>query len=259
MNIRLLFGMVLFSVALMVVSCDPEEDFEGTVELNFKSTYLSEPLQMYERDYNYEDNLPIKFQLFNFYISDITLVQEDAPIDPALQLSEVELVTFQNTISTEEAEQGLTFTYDKIPVGVYSGIQLGIGIAPDLNATQPGNYAPGHPLDDNYWSWARGYVFSKIEGNTDLDGDGQFNDKLTYHMGADDLYQVVTYTFPTPLNLNSDEPLQLSFNVDMHEVLVNDGQYLDFNVMEQTQDHNNNPDIYQFLWDNLVDAIEIQQ
>lgn len=256
---RLLFGILLFSFALLAVSCTPEEDFEGTVELNFKGTYEAEPLRMFEQEYQYEDDLMVKFQLFNFYISDISLVQEgSATIDPADQLSEIELISFKNVVSLEDAAEGITLTYEEVPTGIYSGIQFGIGIAPDLNATQPGDYEPGHPLDDNYWSWARGYVFSKIEGNTDLDGDGQFGDKLTYHIGDDNLYQVITYNFPTPLNVDSDEPLKINFKVDLRDVLIKDGEYLDFNINEQTQDHTNNADIYEFLWDNLVEAIELR-
>lgn len=250
---------LFFLAALFFVAADCErEDSRGQLQLNFTSTYQDEPLVMYEGTYTYADDTPLKFQLFNFYLSDIRLIPEGRPDGADEFIGEVALIDFGNILTVQDAQQGVTVSFDQVPAGKYAGIRFGLGIAPELNATQPGDYTdPNHPLTKNWWSWARGYVFAKVEGNTDLDGDGAFTGKLTYHIGDNALYQELM--FEQPLVVSETNPTSVGFNVDLYRVLVNGNDYLDFNQEELTQDHTNNEDIYGFLWDNLVDAVEIKQ
>ncbi len=247
--------LFIFSLPFLAMNC--EGDLEtGTVELKITGSFGDDPLMMFAQDYIYEDGTPLRFQLVNFYLSDISLVKADDPSEEGQLLSDIELVSFKDIRSLEDAEQGLRFSYNDVPAGSYSGLRIGVGIAPDLNATQPGDYEPGHPLDDNYWSWARGYVFAKIEGNADLDGDGEFGDKLTYHIGDNELYTIVT--FDQAFTLQDLGQQEIGLNLDLREVLVNNGQYLDLNQEELTQDHTIDENIYGFLWDNLVGALGIK-
>ena len=132
---------------------------------------------------------------------------------------------------------------------------MGLGLSPSLNGTQPGDYAAGHALSNNYWSWALGYVFMKIEGNADLDGDGEFTDKLTYHVGKDDLYKVLE--FNQPIQIENGKAVTTNINVDVLHVMQSDSDFLDISLVENQQDHTNDEVLYRFLWQNLTTAVSV--
>ncbi len=247
---------VFILAALLFVGCgDKDTDATGALALNFKATYAGAPLVMFDQTYAYPDGSPMKFQLFNYFVSDITLVKAGQIAEDGHVVSEVERVDYADFFTTDKATAGITYNYD-IPEGVYAQLRIGLGISPDLNATQPGNYRAGHPLTDNYWSWALGYVFAKIEATADIDGDGQFTDKLTYHIGADELYTVIT--LDKPIVITKDTPASATFEVDVQKVLQNNGNYLDITQPQNTQDHSNNVDVYGFLWNNLTAAFRLK-
>ena len=250
---KLLPALLLLPL-LWAASCDKGNDGKGHVELNFKGVFGAEPLAMYASTYNYYDNTPVKFQLFQFYLSDIALIRADN--GEAVTISDVELVTFKDVQSTSAAQQGVSLHKEGIPAGQYKAIRMGLGVSPALNATSPGSYTPPHPLDDHYWSWALGYVFMKIEGNADFDGDGQFSDKLTFHTGSDALYR--TLEFSQNIEVKEDQLLKLGFTADLKRVMgVSASNYLDIHT--HTQDHTNNPEVFNFLYDNLESAIQLNQ
>lgn len=236
---------------LLAASCGENKTDEGSVGLQFKAHFGGAPLTMFSRSYAYPDGMNVRFQNFLFYVSDVTLIKEDGSEHP---LSEIELISFKDIQDDAAAAAGIATNAAKVPPGNYKAVKMGIGIAPDLNGTQPGDYKPGHPLTDNYWSWALGYIFTKIEGNADLNGDGNFdeNAKLTFHIGANTLYRVKT--FDTTFSVKTGEELQIPFMVDLRKVLVNDaGNYLDFRVTRQ--DHTNDMNVARFILDNLEAAI----
>lgn len=251
--------LIFFLPALLVLlaGCNQDEEAAGpaAVTLNFQGQYGNAPLLMYEQSYPYEAGLRTKFQLFNFYISEVTLLPEKTGADEGTPIMDIGLVTFKDIQSEAAAASGVRLTADNVPPGRYGGIRFGIGVSEKLNKTQPGDYAPGHPLTDHYWSWAKGYVFFKIEGNADLDGDEQFEQKLTFHIGTDEFYR--TKNFERPLEVRSGEPMELTFNVDLQEVLAPTGDdYVDFRSI--TQDHTNDLDLAAFLADNLAEAVQMK-
>lgn len=250
-----LFMWLVVAVALSVSACQHDKDNDQSeVKLRFNSTYAGAPLVMYEPVYEYVEGMKMKAQLFQFYVSDIELVQANGQ---AVRLSEIELISFSDDLNEAQAQEGYLRTYADIPAGQYERIRFGLGISPDLNATQPGNYSPNHPLADNYWSWALGYIFSKIEGVADVDGDGVFSEKLTFHTGADELYRVLEFEGPFVVPANGDD-VEINFEVDLKEVLVKGNQFIDFRIPDDTQDHNTDEDVYRFIWANLSDAVRLK-
>lgn len=228
---------------------------KSEVKLNFYSTYDGAPLVMYSTVYDYPEGIKMKAQLFQYYVSDIELVQANGE---AVRLSEIELIQFGDDLSEQQARDGYTLTFTDVPAGQYERIRLGLGVNPALNATQPGNYAPNHPLSDNYWSWALGYIFSKIEGVADVDSDGVFSEKLTYHTGADALYRVLEFDGPFVVPTDGSD-LNIDFEADLKDVLVNGNRFVDFRIPEDTQDHTIDENLYGFIWENLADALRLKQ
>jgi len=251
---KLLFAGLALAL-LSVWSCDNEDAAEqsGAVNLDFVGAFDTAPLLMYERSYPYPEGVTTKFQLFHFYLSDAVLLPADGGRE--VPLFDVELVSFKDVQSDDAAQRGVRISAGDIPPGSYSGIRLGIGLTEALNRTQPGDYAPGHVLTDNYWSWAKGYVFFKIEGIADLQGDGEFAEKLTFHIGLDEHYR--EKVFSQPLEVRSGQELDLRFDVDLAEVLAPASDtFVDFRQV--TQDHTNDMDLARFLADNLEAAISLR-
>jgi hypothetical protein len=250
---RRLLIITLFGLTL--TTCKDREDDRlpapGEVELRFRGTFGDAPLLMYERVYPYQEGAQVRFQLFHFYISDVALIREGVG-ESGPELIEVDLNSFEDIQDEAAAARGIDIKIDEVPAGVYRGIRMGIGVSPDLNRTNPGNYAAGHPLSGNYWSAATGYVFFKIEGNADLNDSGVFSEKLTFHIGLNEFYR--EKEFIRPIRVEAGVPARLEFTVDARRVLeAAADQFVDFNLV--TQDHTNNRDLARFMADNLREAI----
>lgn len=243
---KVLLPVLGFLMLIGFNSCESETKTTD-VNLHFKAFFDGAPLRMYEADYDYMEGMRMRFQLFQFYVSDVALLKADG----TEHLLDVELVTFKDVQTVEQADEGVSFLIENIPIGDYQGIRMVIGLTPELNATQPSNYVAGHPLSDHYWSWALGYVFTKIEGNADLNGDGNFDEKLTYHIGHNDLAR--EKTFSGNITLEQGRAADVYFEVDALDVIRNQNNFIDFRTTPQ--DHTNDMDLARFISDNLFNAL----
>ncbi len=231
--------------------CTPGDD-TGTLELRFKGVFDDAPLMMYAASYPYEAGMSLRLQLFLFYLSDMNLLEKDGK---SIKIKDIEVVNFANIQSEAAAKEGVTIRINNVPAGKYSALKTGIGVSSELNKTNPGNYSAKHPLSDNYWSAAMGYIFTKMEGNADLDNNGSFETKLTFHIGANSLYR--SKSFDKELVINAKETTQLDFVVDLRKLLVaNEGNFLDFR--KTSIDHTTNMEVASFIMNNLVNAIEVK-
>ncbi|MCB0630091.1 MAG: MbnP family protein [Saprospiraceae bacterium] len=241
-------GLLLF--LLSITACQEKEEVRtGSLELVFKGTFGAEPLYMFDRTYDYLDNTRIKWQMFQFFLSDLELISDDTGLEPQM-LSLVESVSFSDIQSESEALEGFKLRFNDIEVGNYSGIQFGLGVSPELNATQPSDYDPSEPLAaiSSYWEAASSYIFTKIEGNADLDGDGQFgedDEKITYHQGANDLFE--KRSLPYRIEIQENNTTSVVINVNLLKALDNEstGEHIDFR--QTPRDHHTNPEVYSFI------------
>lgn len=255
MNKILSLSVFLLSFGLFTCEKDQNQSTEAQLTLNFKGYFDDDALKMFSAAYPYEDNMKLRFQLFQFYISDVALLKTADVAGDSVKLIDVELVSFRNVQTDAAANKGIAFTLKDIPPGTYKGIKFGLGVSPDLNAFGPSSYTPPHPLDDNYWSWAKGYVFTKIEGNADLDNSGKFATKLTFHTGENDFYRKKVIL--KNIEIKAKSATTLNLNVDLHRVLAKSAmEYLDFRKV--TQDHTVDRNIAKFIADNLQEAIQVQ-
>lgn len=249
--------LFLLLFPLYFASCQEKEEKQyGSLEVVFKGTFGAEPLYMFERSYNYRADAAIKWQLFQFYLSDLELLSGTSG-SAGQMLSPVELVSFADLHSEAEAQEGVTLRFSKVETGSYSGLQFGLGVSPELNATQPTDYKPSEPLAQvsSYWEAASSYIFTKIEGNADLDNDGQFgenDEKITYHLGASELFQ--KRTLPINIEIRENAATTLVVDVDLLKALENtaEGTFIDFR--QTPRDHHTNPDVYNFVLKQLRES-----
>ncbi|PHN05771.1 hypothetical protein CRP01_14955 [Flavilitoribacter nigricans DSM 23189 = NBRC 102662] len=244
-------------MSLFITACDQKEEIStGSLEIVFKGTFGNEPLYMFGRSYDYRGDAAVKWQLFQFFLSDLELLGSGNAVKPHM-LSAIESVSFGDIQSEEEALEGYALRFNDIETGTYSGLQFGLGVAPELNATQPSDYTPSEPLAQvsSYWEAASSYIYTKIEGNADLDNDGQFGEdeeKLTYHLGASELFQ--KRTLPVTIDIRENSTTSIVVNVDLLKALENtaEGTFIDFR--QTPRDHHKNPDVYNFVITQLRES-----
>lgn len=247
--------LILLAAFFMWAADCRKTDFDsGTLEINFKGFFGGEPLMMYAADYGYAADVQVKWQLFQFFLSDITLIGPDGK----RVIKDADLVSFGAVQTAASADEGVTLVIDKVPVGEYTGIELGLGVSPELNKTKPADHSAREPLGSaaNYWTDADSYIFTKLEGNADLNGDNNFTDaKLTFHIGDEGGYN--TQIFARDLSVQAGQNTRVHFTVDLRKAL-DDGQGNFINFRETTINHGGNPEIAVFIQSHLLqDALKL--
>ncbi len=211
-----------FSSLLLAASCGKENTNPidtAKLNLSFRATYGGESLVLEQKNYDYEGN-PIRFTKINFYISDMAAVNNDGETE----LSEIQFIDLTQTHRTPgDAETGTVKSFSNVPVGTYNQLKFGIGVPADLNKTSPSDYSTSHPLGaDNsgeYWEAWNSYIFAKIEGQFDVDGNGfDGNDiSFAYHAGRDNLYAPIE--LDNAIDLTAGNTTDLVFELDIKTLM----------------------------------------
>lgn len=114
------------------------------------------------------------------------------------------------------------YTVGNIEARNYPGIRIGLGVQESVN-TQAGDdakeiteYPDGHALSfqnpSMYWSWNSGYIFFRVDGKYDSNGDGVPNETLALHVGHNANYQIMH--FPGSFSVNTSTDKILNFEID---------------------------------------------
>lgn len=214
---------LLLLAAALFVGCDGKENpvLPDNFTLTFKALYDGQPLEKY-KNYPYGDKV-VLFDKFNTFLSDITLLKGAEEV----KLSDVEWVDFTPDFAPNDTAVQVSFKY-AVPDGHYTGIKIGYGVRPDLNAKTPADYAVDHPLyrESEYWSGWHSYIFTKIQGKVDLDANAAPETNIFYHCGSDAVYN--TATIAQGIHVAGDHALVVEF--DLKKLFTFDGQLLDLTV-----------------------------
>jgi len=245
-------------LTLMLFSaCDEKQNINGvddvtSVDITFKAKYGSDDF-IINNVYEYNGD-QIRISNVQFYVSEVSLGTQDN----GSEVDEVEFVDFSLITNAAMAAEGLVIAQSSgIPVGDYPGLNLGIGVIPDLNAETPDQFASTHPLSRTsmYWADWNSYIFLKLEGTMDTDGDGMFDDvNFVYHVGSDPTYESVNIN--KGISLAKDQAMDLVVELDIEKLFVRDGAYLDIEAKPMI--HNvNQMETGHYLMDNFVNALTI--
>ncbi|GEM_PF-1894002 len=168
--------LFFFIAIISLVSCQEKEILSptGNVNLSINALFAGQPLVM-GQSYLFGSANQIKFDEFNFFISNVTLLE--AETDDETDLLEVALVNF-NGNTTPANVKPASFEFRTVPAVKYRGIKIGIGVPSGLNKSSLSNYGVGHPLkqafDSHFWKDGNSFFFTKLAGVYDLNGDGSF-------------------------------------------------------------------------------------
>lgn len=128
-----------------------------------------------------EDNFgnQLRIDKFMSYVSKLSLIKEDGS---EYLLKDYSLIDFLQSPTVEF----------KVPAGHYTGLKFLIGVPADVNTnTDPAPYPSDHVLSvagsqGMFWTWATGYIFTKLEGKADTTASGQpLLYPFAYHTGDD--------------------------------------------------------------------------
>ena len=188
----LVLSVLGFSLLLTNCNKDNKEKF-APLKIKYSFNYGKADFQLNSPN-NYEVPQKIVFSELSFYVTNIKLYTANN-----------EMVDLSDSPQLFTPDNNWETSIPKIPLGTYTKIELGFGVPENINtqngkdaiiATDYPHNSPLNPATNMYWNWANGYIFSKIEGKIDTDGNGSFTDTqdlmFSYHPGNDDLYRTVT-------------------------------------------------------------------
>ena len=146
--------------------------------------------------------------LVQFYVSEITLI--DAAGNETLNDETYLLVT-------PEVED---YAIGNFPAGTYTKVRFNIGIDSVTNHNDPSKYEIGNPLGAQFpsmhWGWSFGYIFVRIDGEADVDGNGvpDSDGQFEMHLGSDPYLATVEIDYPITIGQGSENIIHLNTDWD---------------------------------------------
>lgn len=254
-----------FIILISFTACQDTERIgpSGNVRLSINAKFAGQPLVM-KQPYLFGSANQVKFDQFNFFISNVTLLE--AATEDETDLMEVGMADF--TANTDPGNvQPAYFDFSTVPAVKYRGIKLSIGVPSGLNKSSVKNYGSGHPLkkafDSHFWSAGNSFFFMKLGGVYDLNGDGTFGSLPEDH--PFELYPAKNSNFQTvtllkTFTLEDGKSLNLNMSLDVLKLLQDAGnQTLDFADPANLSTYNPaNDDLSKLLMGNFKTALEFQ-
>lgn len=248
---KIIFSLLFFSLILFN-SCgdqgvqDTGVNFNITFQANYDGTQLEK-----NKDYLFGAT-PLFFEACRMYLSDITLLKGDQEF----LISEVEYLDFTPSNAVSAAP---IITFKNVPEGAYTGIRIGYGVKPSLNAKRPSDFPAGHPLaiENDYWAGWSSYIFSTLDGKADSDNNGSKNLSLAYHCGSDPVYK--TFEFTHEIHVHEGEAgAKITFDIKQFLTMA-DGSLYDILTYPATSNSATDVSVAQALTANYGRATTIAQ
>lgn len=237
----------------------------GGLNIKFKLQYDGQTMTLPNLDGNlYPGNdMPFFLNKFAYYLTGVGLTTSHGHVEE-LTNADAYLKLEDDHHDVASAEEGTTHQIHGITAGSYTGIKFNIGVPESINNLTPNQFAPDSPfaLDGEYWTSWGSYVFCKIEGKGDMNGDMIFDDPvMALHLGADEALRTLEFTKDFQIHAGAMHTLE--FVIDVKKVFDNDGTIYD--ILGST-DGEANARIHKLtqmprineLCDNLVEAFELQ-
>jgi hypothetical protein len=204
----LILALILGTVMFTSTSCDPEEDGLTDLNFHFHPTVDSEDFSF---STVYEINgVATQFATAQFYVHGIELAYEDGStknIDDYLLVKAGQMM----------------YSLGEVEEGTVNGIKFNVGVDTVNNAQTEENFtarSSDDPLSIQsptmHWNWNAGYVFVKLEGMFDNDGDGTPETGFEYHIGKNEMLRNIDLTTSKEV---MGESMELMLHVDYAKFL----------------------------------------
>lgn len=246
----------LFSLGLFFLAATGCKDDNPVVpnppayKLTFNATYGGEHLELF-KSYDY-GTFPVKWSRFNLYISDVILLKGTEEV----KFADVAFLNFAPENATTNVTPSVVLSSTAIPAGDYTGIRIGFGVKPSLNAKKPSDFSPNDPLylESEYWPGWLSYIFSKIEGSADTDNNGTIDLDLVYHCGGNQTYKVFDFNHNFTVGTDGGN---MSIDLDLKKLFTFNGQLYDVVAVPTSSHGQSGVDLMTQLQNNYSNAIEM--
>jgi hypothetical protein len=189
-------------VCLLAFSCKTKEEAQtGKLNLNFANQVNGENLVLNSKSYKNALNQSFTVSAFKYYISNITLYNENTKAQYVISDSYY-LIT----------EAGRTILLKDIPQGEFNQIRFSVGVDSKRNKSLD---AVGEldPSNSMAWDWNTGYKFVLMEGNysTDAKSGG-----LAFHIGEDANYKTLIFSTSASFIIAPDKSPTITISADIN-------------------------------------------
>lgn len=237
-----LFSLLVVMGMFVLAGCDSSvdgDDGEMTmVNLRLEPIVAGSPMSSHEGHVYTINGRAMTLESARLYVSEITLIKEDGTEHTIEADSPMTLPARSDDgdISHTVNEKIMLFKHDvgedehalgHIEAGDYKGLRFKVGIDGLTNKVDVSQVAAGHPLAkqtdrNNHWSWNAGYIYLRMDGLVDGDGDGTPESDWDVHLGTPDFLTTVELDFD--FHLHADEPSELHVMVD-YAAFIQDVDY----------------------------------
>ncbi len=227
------FLHILFlAITLTFLSCRSQEDdaqanTTGNLQLKFENGFnnlgnivLNQTTQTSFSGQKYQ------FSTLKYIISNIVLM-DDSGKEFQYHYNDPDHGAF--IISQNEATGGIVYLdLKEIPAGNYRKIRFGLGISQSaylLGQNGQGVFWEKAKQEGMTWSWAAGYIFTKLEGKYgSATADTEFmnhcgNMGNTAANGTPDLYREITLSLPTTARISETVTPSVHITADLNQFL----------------------------------------
>jgi len=240
--------LVILASVIVLQSCSPDEE-EGAIEFNFKLLYDGAPLVAGEA-YDYPLGFKFFVTKFSMFLSELSIENSTTTYDISDAIF-LDLAAEQFDAAT--AAQGATLRFEGVPENEYTAMNVSLGLPGTVNNTNPTDYTAASPLANTgeYWAGWESYIFHKLEGKMDPDGDGVLDVGIALHIGSDDAYR--NRSIAKNIVVTGGETTIVQIEIELKDVLSIEGEA--FNLEETPQVHHLGvlPRVLPIM-DNLIDA-----
>lgn len=218
-----LLSIVTLTLSILLSACEkdqpippPVEPTKGIVEIRFVPTMNGAAFQP-NVNFTGPNNLKMNLEIFKFYLSDLQLINSSGN----QILSEIELVDLS------QSDKSISIETEP---GTFQQLKFFLGVKNALNGTNDPNFDEAsfpnnHPLsiyNNMYWSWATGYIFSKIEGKIDTSLAQNQTPTFTwfYHSGMDTCYTEKNFE-NLNIEVNAGKTTVIELGIEVNDIFIN--------------------------------------
>ena len=227
------FLSILFISLLVLSSCNNNDDEDiqdttpGNLQVKFENGFNNlGGIVLGQTTQTSSNGQKHQFSTLKYIISNISLIDENGT-EFKYHYNNPDKGAF--VINQEEAKAGIVFiNLTEIPKGNYKKIKLGLGISPTaylIGQGGQGLFWEKAKQEGMAWSWAAGYIFTKLEGKYGIStADTEFMNHCgnmgdTAANGTPDLYREVVLDLPTTARVSKDITPSIHILADFNQYL----------------------------------------
>jgi hypothetical protein len=197
-----------------MVSFDLDAVFDGT-------PISSDPSTVYQLN-----GRNITLSTARLYLSEVTLLRDDGseatftsdnPVTvPAKDQNDNDISHIvEDQIILAKHDLGISrYELGEVESGRYTGVRFKLGIDGLNNRVDATQVPAGHPLAkqtdrNNHWSWNSGYIYLRLDGQVDGDGDGTTESNWETHIGSTNFLNTISLANAFELGVGDDAELHI--------------------------------------------------